>query len=189
MSEQGMTLPESKAIWNMDKHKGKPFFNRIITYTFYVYNKDSIYRNLNPSQREEKVMSVYFPEVRNRSMEDDRVKAFIKAYNYLTKSSKERIRDTMLKDLEEMALKLSNIKFTKQKKVNQPVFVHCPHCQKDVTVDVDMKIDIDNTEEKLKAMKVIEEIMKREEEIKKKIDQERLAEKGRETVTQRMFDN
>jgi hypothetical protein len=188
ISEQGMSLPEAKAIWNMDKHKGKPFFNRVITFTYYVHNKGSIYRRMSPSQREQKVMAVYFPDVRDRSMDDPRVKDFIKTYNYLTKSNKERIRDAMLRDLDEMAVKLSKIKFTKEKKVNQDVFTHCPHCQKDVTVNVDMRIDIDNTEEKLKAMKVIEEIISREETIKKKIDQERLVEKGKEASIQRKFD-
>ena len=190
INEQAMTLPETKAIWGMDKRRHKKYFQKIITYTYYMYHRDSIYRNLDISDRRKKIMSTYFPDSRKHDeIESDyRVQAFINIYNELSKTQKERIRDSMIKDLEQMADHLSKIEFQKKIDETHTIMVKCPEKGEEIPVDVKVKKIIDNSQEKLKAMKLIEETMDREEAIKKKIEKERLMEGLQGQTNRRMFD-
>jgi len=189
INDQAMTLPEVKRVYSMDKHKGKPFFNRVITYIYYMYHRDSIYRNLDEPVRRNKIRNVYFPEIRKPYFwEDERIKAMVDVYNFLAKSRKERIFDTMLKDLEDMMDHLATIKFQKTIDETHTVFVKCPAKGEEIPVDVKVKKVIDNSQEKLKAMKLIEEALEREETLRKKIEKERLLEAAGGQSMRRMFD-
>ena len=188
ISEQAMALPESKAVWNMDKHKGKPFFNNVITFTFYMYHPESIYRNLDSRMRKSKIIKVHFPGLRYEIDQDQRVKDFIDTFNMLSKTQKERILDTMIKDLEDMMDHLAKIEFQKRIDEVHTVFVKCPAKGEEIPVDVKVKKVVDNSQEKMKAMKLIEDAMEREEALRKKVEKERLMSKLGDRSNRRKFD-
>jgi len=59
ISKEGMQLASVKALYNTDKNAGKTFFKKCMTYIFYVYNPEGIYKNKLLSIRQKEVCEKY----------------------------------------------------------------------------------------------------------------------------------
>lgn len=59
ISKEGMQLASVKALYNTDKNAGKTFFKKCMTYIFYVYNPEGIYKNKLLSIKRKEVCEKY----------------------------------------------------------------------------------------------------------------------------------
>lgn len=177
VNEQGMDHPAVKKLYASDKKKGKPAFKKAMKFIYYVYHKDSIYRNYLPHKRELKVIEVMFPGAHvNEFIRDPKIKAVISAYVDANYTFKEKIYKRLLKDIEDMMEKVSKVPLTKTTRVKQArdVSFFCKECKKEITqnIEVNANLVIDNSEEKLKAMDVLEKLLNRETILKKQLKEE-----------------
>ena len=193
VNEQGHTLKEVKALRSSDKTRDKRFFKDAITYVYYTYNKNSIFKNLLPDQRAKKVCEVFLPKRKPTDFESNvRVKDVIVLYNELSKSFKETIREKILSDIQDMMEKVANVPLTKVQRVKRTVNVEffCDQCSAKHTQDVtiDTRLTIDNTAEKYQALDMVEKLLARESDVMKKIKEEEV-DKKKNIEIKRMFDN
>lgn len=164
----------------------KKFFDDCMRFIYYMYSRNSVFRDILPKEREEKIMDTFFPKRTSVDFtRSDGFNKFVEWYLDFTKSYKERMYENHLSDIEEMAINISKISFTKKKKILRTVNVKVGKEYMDV--DIDTEIIVDNTEEKLKAMDLMTRLIEKEEFLKKKITEEYI--KGtKKGMERRLFD-
>lgn len=193
VNEQGMAQPFVKKVYKNDKSKGKKSFESWMRFVFYSYSKESIYRNYLPEDRERHVVLALFPD---KSVTHFKtiigMKELISKYVDITYTFKEKLYRRLLQDIEEMmdaASKIPLVKTTRVKGAREITFFSRVE-EQDVTelVDLDVRVTIDNTVEKLKAIDTLEKLLKREEILKKKLKEEEIEMAAQKKTERRMFD-
>ena len=187
LNPQALTIPEIRKIKASDKNAGKPVFSRILEYTYHMYSPNSIYRHLPEDKRREKVVMNLFSKINPATYEKGNVKAFVEIYKEYSYTQKQRVLDRMTTDLEQMIENLSKIPFSIKVNETHRVFVNCPRKGEEVPVDVRIKKVVDNSAEKMKAMKMIEEALDRQEQLRKKVEKELLM-MEQDSHLQRIYD-
>ena len=193
VDKQGMAQPFVQKVYKSDKSKGKKSFDSWMRFVFFAYAKESIYRNYLPEERERQVVLALFP---NKTVTYFKtitgMKEFISKYINLTYTFKEKLYRRLLEDIEEMQDAASKIPLTKTVRVkgNRDITFYSRVEDQDVTesVDLDVRVTIDNTVEKLKAIDTLEKLLKREEILKKKLKEEEIEMAAQKKMQRRMFD-
>jgi len=55
ITKEGMSLPEFKRLYEQDATEDKSLFSRIAEYIYFVYSKDSVYKEVLPEYRKQLV--------------------------------------------------------------------------------------------------------------------------------------
>lgn len=161
---EAMELKEIKSLWDSDKTKGKIYFERYIKYIFYVYREEGIYRNqfITTRKRLTCVQQLNIKETEWESIEKNKyVKALIKWYQENSLSKEERLLVALDEDIDHYLKYLMGIKYTTR-------------VREEVMNDEKMEVifrDIDNSTEKMKAIKNSKDLIIYRAELKKLVRQ------------------
>ncbi len=193
VSQDGLALPLVRKVYSRDKVKGKASFETWMRFIYYSYNKESIYRNYLPKEREKKVIEALFPD---RSISYFKnipgMKALIEFYIESTYTFKELLYRRLLNDVEQMMDRLSKVELSKTVRLKQSrditFFSKVEKKEVTETIDIDMRISVDNSEEKIKAMDTLDKLLKREVILKKALKEESIEAELAKAKAQRMFD-
>ena len=193
VSEQGMGMPVVKQVYKRDKSTGKASFEKWMKFVFHSYDKNSIYKNYLPGEREKKVVENLFPDKSVTYFKTiPGMTALIDFYIESSYSFKELLYRRLLKDVEEMMGRLSKIELTRTARVKgrKDVTFFSKVEKKEVTetLDLDVRLSIDNSEEKIKAMDILDKLLKREVTLKKALREEQIQEDLKKQSANRIFD-
>ena len=159
---EGKALKEAKALNASDRHKGKPFYNKVLIYTYYAYTFDGVFKEFLPDSRKKEVAERYCGRTSWLDIENNKhAKEFISVYNKTSKTFVQRSYENIKADMQDLMEYLRSIPFR--------------------TTGGD-----DNSEEKLKAIKSYEILLGLEERIRNKVTEEKT--KGRKRSTKRFLD-
>jgi len=156
MTEEGLSIPCFKELYDRDKLKGKPSFKRYIEYIWYLYSKESPYENVSFVERLTLVEENIF-----RSSKcwvhicDDvpLVKECALEYENRIKSREDKQYDKLMEDIDAYIDELKVISVKKRIKIR--VDYEDPETGEKVYKDV--FTEIHNTEERANARKEIKE--------------------------------
>jgi len=114
VTKEGMQLPEILALYKTDKREGKSFFKKCITYIFYVYNPEGIYKNLLPRIKRKKVCDTYLAGEDWKGFEENKhVQEVIKTYVELQTLPSERLLIGTITSIDGMLERMNKIPLTK----------------------------------------------------------------------------
>ena len=182
VKKSGMEIPEVKTLYSSDKrNESKPFFHKSIKYIFHTYSKElekgviHPLVNLGVEERLNEVIRIYFNgEDISDIINNKRVIDVKKLYVHYSLSTLERYYESIKNNIETWTIHISDIPMMIHKKINQKVIVYVGEGEErqERDVYVNTVIDIDNSDEMIKAMKNGNELIKIEEEVKKRVVKE-----------------
>lgn len=180
-TEEGKELSSVQDLYNADKTASKKFYHDALKYIYFVYKADGVYSNMFESSRKNHVILKHFEKREIKDFEANiRVKAVIKDYLDLQLTKTKRLYYRLEKDMEDLLDRISKIPYTRKVKVKVPVEGN------DGKTEVATEIEIENYEEKAKAMLMADKLIDYEAKIKAKIFREEVASKKNSTT--RLFD-
>lgn len=139
----------------------KSICENALVYIYWMYNENSVYKEVLPSQRKRYIAERHLKGVNIDEIENDKdVQDFIEIYNEIQLSREERLRLKVQNDMDDLLERLSNIKFTKKIQVTIDVELDGVTYPKKVTVEMD------NSKEKGDALKMAETLI----ELSKKLE-------------------
>ena len=193
-SEQGMNLPVVKKLYVKDKTSGKKSFDMWGRFIYYVHDKESIYRNYLPKEREKQVVDSMFPDKSVSYFKGIAgLQAVIDTYVEMGLTFKELLYQRLLSDVEAMLDKVSRIELTKTARVQgaRDVTFYSERLKEEITekIDLNVRVTLDNSEEKIKAMDTLDKLLKREVILKNALREEQVAADLKKASDKRMFDN
>lgn len=178
ITEDGMVFDEVKELYKRDRrNESKPFFKKCITYIYWAYKKDGELRLLLPSKRRKKAAEI--AGVDEKEMEDNKeVKAVIKLYNHLNKSSSELLMDASDKRVEETIEWLNNIPLQKKSTHKIKVSYEHPITKEIEWTEIYVPVEIDNSDEVKKALQMANLLTDQRDLLQKKIIKENIQKKN-----------
>lgn len=185
ITEDGLCIPAVKELYADDRHTDKPWFNKCITYIYWAYKKDGEYRNLVKRKRQ-MLAADHTGESFERFEENIAVIKVINLYIELQLSPVERLYEGIKADIDEMLERIRKIPFTKEIKVE--MFVDVPVSElSNETVKKPIKqiVEMDNSEEKFKAINRADQLIDLEEKLRKKVIKEQQDKRDKQ---KRIFD-
>jgi hypothetical protein len=193
VSKEGLAIPIVKKVYSRDKSTGKASFERWMRFIYYAYDKNSLYRNYLPQEREKKVVEMLFPDKTVTYFKTlPGMKELIEFYIESSYSFKELLYRRLLNDVEVMMDRLSKIELTKTTRVKgqRDVTFFSKTEKKEVTetLDLNVRVTIDNSEEKIKAMDTLDKLLKREVTLKKALKAEAIEDELKKASERRLFD-
>ena len=112
ITNEGLTLPEVKALIQNDKTQGKKKFQRALIYMYYVYNVNGLFSNKLPEERRKIVCNTYLDAVDASVYEENPiVKRVIDRYIDLNYTPTEQLYERLKLDIQNMLKKISSIPF------------------------------------------------------------------------------
>lgn len=178
-----LEIPEVKILYSSDRRPdgNKPFFHKAIKFIFHAYSKELSkgvqhpFINLAEKERINEVKRIYFNDenindiIENKKVIDVK-NVFIK-YSY---STLEKYYESVKNNIETWTNHISEIPLTIRKQIQQKVTVFTGEGESRQEHEVYVKdyIYIDNSDEMIKATKNGSELIKIEEEIKKRVIKE-----------------
>ena len=162
--------PQVKALYKSDRTgEGKAFFQKCITYMYYAYKKDGDFCNMYPTKRKEHASLA--AEVDWKALEENtRVKSLIDFYIETQYSLSEKLYEGVKKDMEDLLKSINDEPFIK--KIQVEVEIDIPEAIGSPIMakwPVKQKVEFNNAENKMKLLKVAEQLMDMEDKLKKKI--------------------
>ena len=192
-SEEFLAQPIVVRVMKRDKVRNKITFETWMRFVYFAYDKNSIYRNYLPKEREKKVIEMLFPDKNVQYFTSiagmkELINFFIEA-NY---SFKELLYRRLLIDIESMMDRLSKIELTRTTRVKgkRDITFFSKTEKKEVTetIDIDVRMKIDNSEEKIKSMTMLDKLLAREVTLKKALKEEEIANEMKKQSAGRLFD-
>jgi hypothetical protein len=179
---EAMTLPEVKVLWDEDKTRGKQYFHLYITYIFFVYRIDGIYKNMYLTSRKRqacvnqlKKPEDYWQEIESKPT----VAALIKWYNDNSKTKEEQLLEALDEDIDKYIEYLKNIPYARQVRVEEK--------QGDGEIVVSYKSS-DNSDEKMKAIRNSKDLILYRKELKKMVKDSGVNKKRAKQFRTRIFE-
>ena len=186
ITDEGMMFPEVKDLYAKDRrNSGKPYFKKCISYIYYAYKIDGEMRAMLPSKR--KIKAAEMSEVSVDDMETDlKVIAVIKLYLQLQATPSQIMYENAKRRVEETINWLNSIPIKKTEKQKIKVSYDVPGKDEKESTYTTIEVDIDNSDEVHKAMKMANILADQLDELGKKIVKENLRKKAENG---RLFDN
>lgn len=170
ITEEGMALPAVQDVYNSDRTTTKKFFNDVIRYVFFVYKKDGVYQDLFLGYRKKLTLERHLPDRKEDDFEKNiRVINFISEYQQRQLSKAERFLFQLEIDMEALLKRITEIPYTKKVKVNIPVVDQNGAEQRVSTV-----IDMENYDEKAKAIMLADKLIDYQDKLRNKIFKEKV---------------
>ena len=180
VTKEGMQLLEVQALYKTDKREGKSFFKKCITYVFYVYNPDGIYKNMLPRLKRKKVCDTYIGGDDPKSFEDNKlIQDVIKIYIDTCTTPTERLILGVNADIDELLQRIKDIPYVRKHKIDVDL--------EDGKVITKM-VEVDNSEEKGKAIMLALKLVDYQEALKKKLRIEKDDSKKKDEEVKRLFE-
>ena len=168
----GMNIPSLLDLYNTDKRPGKSFFEKCITLMYHKNKRIHDFQNLGPQERLQKVKMIYFPDYDiNKILSNQRYIDAEEDYILLEYTPTQRLYEGIKKSIEHWKLYMSNIPMQKEIMYNgfQDVVVDTDDGPKKMNLPIKAKILIDNSDEYIKALKNAEDMLEREEKMRKRM--------------------
>lgn len=182
ITQEGMVLPQTQEVYSADRSTTKRFFNDVIRYVFFVYKKDGVYQDLFLNYRRKLVLERHLPDRKEEDFEKNiRVINFINEYQQRQLTKAERLLFQLELDMELLLKKITEIPYTKKVKVSVPVMDGDGNETKVSTV-----VDMENYEEKAKAIMLADKMIDYQDKLRSKIIKEKSVERG--VGQMRLFD-
>jgi hypothetical protein len=160
VTKEGMQLPEVIALYKTDKREGKSFFKKCITYIFYVYNPEGIFKNMLLSKRRKKVCDTYLTGDDPKGFEENElIQKVIDVYIDLCTTPTERLLLGTINKIDGLLTRQDKVPLTR---------IVMLEVEND-GVKQKVKVEIDNSEELAKVLKLSKEMVEYQELLKKKI--------------------
>lgn len=185
MKDDAVLYPSVKALYKSDRTgEGKIFFQKCITYMYYAYKKDGDFCNMYPTKRKEH--SAIISETNWKELEENpRVKAMIDFYVETQYSLSEKLYEGIKKDMEELLKSVNDEPFVKYVPIELEIDI--PESLGStimVKYPIKQKVAYNNAENKMKLLKISEQLMEMEDRLKKKVSKDNM----QKTSDNRMFD-
>jgi hypothetical protein len=170
ITPEGMTLTVVKDLYSRDRHIGKPWFEACITYAYYMYKKDGMFKNMLPDQKSSRICSEMLKG--KYKMEDFESNSACKDMmnEYLTQqyTPTELLRDSIKTEIQELLNRIRSIPYVKKQHVE--VILDVPDHEGIMTkMPYKVWVEIDNSDEKAKAIKLAETLIDYEAKLNAKI--------------------
>ncbi len=179
-TEEGKEIPQVKEVYNADKTLGKKFFHDVLKYIYLVYKREGVYSTFFENERIRLVLDRHFEKRKVEDFEDSKkVRALILEYQNNQFTKMERFYYQLEKDIEMLMERISSIPYTKKVKIQVPLE------QNGETTLVETIVEMENFEEKSKAIMSAERLVDYEQKLKDKIFREKKTMKKENT---RLFD-
>ena len=180
---EGFEIPQVKAVFNADKTEGKGFFKDVLKYVFFVYKKDGVYKDTFERYRKQMVIERHLPKRNHQDLEaNKRVVALIQEYLDRQMTKNERLLYQLEKDIDNLLQRVSNIPYTKEVTVKVPVTNSDGE-----TTYIPTKVEMDNSEEKEKAIKLASGMIDYGDKLRSKILKDKIENKKKGSEN-RLFD-
>lgn len=187
VATEAESYPEVQAL-----RSGSIPFPKVIKYVYHTYSPGHPLSGYSWIERSTKVCRTYFSddETPEYFEKDKIVKAFIKRYVEDTLTSSERFYEKLKKDMDDLKEHISNIPFSHKKSVAKDTIVKVLVSGKKVEGKLyeSVEIEIDNSQEKLDAIKRAAELITMEEKIRKSLQQQKADNKKQDRNIRRIFD-
>lgn len=173
----GMKIPSLLDLYNTDKRPGKSFFEKCITLMYHKNKRVHEFQNLGPQERLQKVRMIFFPDYDiNKILIHPKYIAAEEDYILLEYTPTQRLYEGIKKSIEHWKLYMSNIPMQKEiiYNGNHDVVVDTDDGPKKMNLPIKAKILIDNSDEYIKALKNAEDMLEREEKMRKRMLTEEL---------------
>jgi hypothetical protein len=172
ITKEGMQLPEVIALYKTDKTRdSKSFFKKCITYIYYTYNPDGMFKNILPSLKRKKVCETFLKGTDWKELEDNRlIQDVIRIYIDYCTTPTEKLIFGVIRRIDELLQRLDNIPLTRKIKIE---------IEHDGTKHTQM-VDVDNSEESARTLKLAKELIEYQELLKKKLKTEKDESKKKE---------
>ena len=183
LKKGAMNIPSVKELYASDKRsESKPYFYKCITLIYHLHKKEHEFSNLGPKERLNNINTIYFKDDDvQKYLDKPLVQAVIKDFINLEYTTTERLYEGIKRSIEHWKLKMADIPMTKKIKYehNHDTTIEDGEGNpKVITIPVKITIDVDNSEEYLKAMKTANDMIDMEEKIAKKVIKENQARKS-----------
>ena len=168
----GMNIPSLLDLYNTDKRPGKSFFEKCITLMYHKNKRIHDFQNLGPQERLQTVKMIYFPDYDiNKILSNQRYIDAEEDYILLEYTPTQRLYEGIKKSIEHWKLYMSNIPMQKEIMYNgfHDVVVDTDDGPKKMNLPIKAKILIDNSDEYIKALKNAEDMLEREEKMRKRM--------------------
>lgn len=192
VTEQGKALKEVQELRKSDRTKNKQAFKKWLRFIYFSYDKKSIYRNYLPNEREKAVKDALFPDdTLHYFTRNPKLQNVAKLLVELSYTFKEKLYRKLLIDIEDMLERVSDVQMTRTVRITAPkeieFYSETLKGQVKERVNIDTRIIVDNSEEKFKALELLEKLLKKEEILKDKLKAEEI-ELRTDGSQKRMFD-
>jgi hypothetical protein len=179
---EAMNIPEVKSVYKLDKMVGKEHFHQWMTYIFYVYRPGGIYESLFMSVRKRTVSVAqlgkgeeYWQEIEAKL----EIQKLIEWYTNNSMSKEEQLLYELDIDIDMYLNYLKKISYTKQ----QEVKTKGPKGK-----IITSFITVDNSDEKMKAIKNSRDLVSYRKELKKLVRETGQKKKAGKTFRTRQFE-
>lgn len=173
LRQGAMKIPSVYELYSSDKRSAeKPFFYKCIAIIYHLYKREHDFGNLGVKERQDKVELIYCPDKDiKKILENTKVQSVIEDFKTLEYTSTQRLFEGIKNSMEHWKHYMSKIPMTKIVKYEAWHDVHVIIDNKPEIRNVLVKdmIEIDNSEEYIKAMKRAEEMIDLEERMYKKV--------------------
>jgi hypothetical protein len=131
IAPEAMQIPWVYAVWDRDRREGKPFFTKVLKWTFHVYSRDHVYSSLPLAERKKNVIETYFkgvpPEYGHAPLESCKdVQIFIREYQRLTKTINERMLETLEETVNNERERIASLDMHTKVKIEIPYDITIP---------------------------------------------------------------
>lgn len=178
ISKEIKNLNEILLLKENDKSKNKTYFNDCLKYIYHTYKKEHPFYNIPINERKVKVSEIYLDKQDYKKFDEDiLVQGVIKLYISLEYSQNEWTYQTIKNNISDIKKDITNIPMTKKAIIDQSIEVKfsCEECgvQQKQTVKIKQEVDVDNSKERMDALRRIFELEEMEQKFKDLIIKER----------------
>ncbi len=180
-TEEGMAIPVVNTLFKSDKTEKKKYFYDCLKYIFFTYKKDGVYKDMMLQHRKKMVINRHFESRKENDFESNvRVQSVIEEYMQRQHTKMERFYYKLELDIEKLLERIHDIPYVKKVKAKVPY-------EKDrEEIFVMAEIEIENYDEKSKAMMLADKLVDYEEKLRSKILKEKTQNKKKDQT--RLFD-
>jgi hypothetical protein len=167
-------MPEAKKDPYVKAIRERKDFQNIINFAYYCYNPQSPYHNVPIKEREAFVLSNYTTAKRRADLIYGSAEKFFDHYQRVILTPSERYHNKLLKDIDELLERLSNIPVTRIEKIEISIDIpRSADSTEMVKYPIKQKLEIDNSKEKLDAIKMTKELLEYKKVLEKEMETEK----------------
>ncbi len=170
----GETLHASVELINEYKDNTE-LLQKVLVYVFNVYSPNSIYSEFTPEQRKERVcLDLFDNKIKKEYFESKTIKSFVDLFVEMSMTAVQRDHERCKRDIEDLHEYISSIQFVKKQKIKRKIVFKDEELGREFEKEIDLVIDIDNSEEKIKAISVREKLYSIDQRLRKLVEAEKI---------------
>lgn len=160
LTPEAKNIDVIKVLREKDKTEDKVYFKNALKYIYHTYVKDHMFANLSISERKVKTSEIYLGGKDYKVFDEDGcVRDVVGLYVSLEYSQNEWTYEQLKNDIENIKKSINDIPIKKMIDFDNDVDIECTcsHCGKPFASSVNLKtkVEVDNTKERMDALKQI----------------------------------